>query len=573
MTSWRKIRVGMLVIGVLVLVCNGRSTRPSEALSHSPRGVGQLPVADVANAIRAIVHDSPVSTLQLTSATRRELTALYQASGYRALWVDGSGRPTGDARDTLGLLTGAAREGLDPADYRASMLDSSATALERTDPPTASSIAAFDAGLSASTLRYLRHLHIGRVDPRSIGFRMTAPADDHDFAVMLRSAVLNHRIPELAAGLAPPLALYRNLRTLLVRYRELSGDATLQSAPVPARVVRPGDAFPEASSLLRLLTALGDLPGETPASAEPSVYAEAVVNSVKRFQVRHGLDADGIIGARTETALRVPLAWRVRQIELALERLRWLPHLNQDRFLAVNIPMFRLWAWDSIPPNGAPSFGMDVIVGRGLNRQTPVFVEEIEYLIFRPYWDVPSSILRGEILPAVRREPGYLQRHDMEIVSGVGDDARAVSLTEESLAQLQQGRLRVRQRPGPRNSLGSVKFIFPNDANVYLHDTPAPELFSRSRRDFSHGCVRVQDPVALAEWALKGEQAWDRDRILAAMNARRPQRVNLKLPIQVILFYITAVVMPDDGSIHFAEDIYGHDTKLDRALERREMPK
>jgi murein L,D-transpeptidase YcbB/YkuD len=215
---------------------------------------------------------------------------------------------------------------------------------------------------------------------------------------------------------------------------------------------------------------------------------------------------------------------------------------------------------------------MDVIVGRGLNRQTPVFVKEMEYLIFRPYWDVPPSILRDEILPAVRREPGYLQRHDMEIVSGAGDDARPVPLTEESLAQLQQGRFRLRQRPGPRNSLGLVKFIFPNDANVYLHDTPAPELFGRSRRDFSHGCVRVQDPIALAEWALKGQDTWDRDRILAAMNGRPSQRVNLQRPIQVILFYITAVVMPDDGSVHFAEDIYGHDTKLDRALRRREMP-
>jgi murein L,D-transpeptidase YcbB/YkuD len=450
------------------------------------------------------------------------------------------------------------------------MLDSSATVLERMQAPTISSLAAFDAALSASTLRYLRDLHIGRIDPRSIGFRMTTPADDHDFATLLRSALLNHRIPELAADLAPPLALYRSLRRVLVRYRELSADATLKSAPVPVRVVRPGDVFPDVSAPVHLLAALGDLPRETPVPAEPSVYAGGVVDAVKRFQMRHGLDTDGIIGARTQTALRVPLAWRVRQIELALERLRWLPHLNQDRFLAVNIPMFRLWVWDSIPPNGAPSFGMDVIVGRGLNRQTPVFVEKMEYLIFRPYWNAPSSILRGEILPALRREPDYLQRHDMEIVSGGGDDARTVPLTEDSLAQLQQGRLRVRQRPGPRNALGLVKFIFPNDVNVYLHDTPAPELFSRSRRDFSHGCVRVQDPVALAEWALKGQEAWDRDRILAAMNARRPQQVNLKQPIQVILFYITAVVMPDDGSIHFAEDIYDHDTKLDRALERRQ---
>ena len=561
----------MALLAMGALICSGPCSPLSEAAGASPP-VLQLPGADPASAIRALLHDSPASTLQLTSATRNELTALYQAGDYHPLWVDGDGHPTGDARDTLALLTGAAKEGLDPVDYRPSILHVSATALERTQSPAVSSIAGFDAGLSASTLRYLRHLHLGRVDPRSIGFRMTTPADDHDFPALLRSALVNHRIPELAAGLAPPLALYGSLRTLLVRYRELSADPMLQSAPVPARVVRPGDAYPEASadSLLRLLTALGDFQGGMPAPAAPSVYQGAVVDAVKHFQMRHGLDTDGVIGARTQAALRVPLRWRARQIELALERLRWLPHLNQDRFLAVNIPMFRLWVWDSIPLNGAPSFGMDVIVGRGLNRQTPVFVDEMDYLIFRPYWNVPSSILRGEILPALRREPGYLQQHDMEIVSGAGDDARAVPLTEETLAQLQQGRLRVRQRPGPRNSLGLVKFMFPNDANVYLHDTPAPELFSRSRRDFSHGCVRVQDPVALAEWALDGQEDWDRERILAAMDGRRPRTVNLKRPIQVILFYITAVVMPDDGSIHFAEDIYAHDTKLDRALKRRE---
>ena len=571
MTPWREIRVGMLVVGALI--CGGPSSPLSEAADPSPLA-GQWPGADVANAIRATVHDSPASsTLPLTSATRNELTALYEVGDYHPLWVDGSGHPTDGARDALALLTDAAKEGLAPSDYRASILNASATALDNTAIPALSSIAAFDTDLSASTLRYLRHLHIGRVDPRSIGFRMTTPADDHDFAALLRSAIVARRVPALAGELAPPLALYRGLRTLLVRYRDLAADPLLQSAFVPARILRPGDAYAGVAALCRLLVALGDFPGETPAPTALSTYEGAVVDAVRHFQMRHGLDPDGVIGPRTETALRVPLARRARQIELALERLRWLPHLNQDRFLAVNIPMFRLWVWDSIPPNGAPSFGMDVIVGRGLNRQTPVFVEEMEYLIFRPYWNVPPSILRGEILPALHREPGYLQQHDMEIVSGAGDDARAVPLTEESLAQLQQGRLRVRQRPGPRNSLGLVKFIFPNDVNVYLHDTPAPELFSRSRRDFSHGCVRVQDPVALAEWALEGQEQWDRERILAAMNASRPRQVNLKRPIQVILFYITAVVMPEDGSIHFAEDIYGHDTKLDGALERREILK
>jgi murein L,D-transpeptidase YcbB/YkuD len=337
-------------------------------------------------------------------------------------------------------------------------------------------------------------------------------------------------------------------------------------SPSPGSAVHPGQRYLELTRLHRRLLALGDVLADAPAPTEGAPYEGVLVDGVRRFQVRHGLQPDGVIGTATQAALRVPLTWRVRQIELALERLRWLPHLGEQRFLAVNIPMFRMWAWDEISATGAPSLETDVIVGRALNTQTPIFVEEMRDVIFRPYWNVPRSILRHEILPAIARDPGYLQRHDMEIVSGESDGAAIVAVTADNIARLRAGRLRVRQRPGPKNSLGLVKFVFPNDSNVYLHGTPAPELFSRARRDFSHGCVRVEDPVALAEWALQGQPEWTRERILSAMNANTSRRVPLTQPITVILFYITAVVMPDDESIHFADDIYGHDARLDRAL-------
>jgi murein L,D-transpeptidase YcbB/YkuD len=262
-----------------------------------------------------------------------------------------------------------------------------------------------------------------------------------------------------------------------------------------------------------------------------------------------------VLGKATQAALHVSLAWRVRQIEFALERLRWLPDLGDQRMVALNIPMFRLSAWDSAP-TGEPSVGMRAIVGRALSTQTPIFVEEMHYVIFRPYWNVPRSILRNEILPILPRDPGYLRRNDMEIVRGQRDDAQSVAATAENLALLAQGALRLRQRPGPQNALGLIKFVFPNDADVYMHGTPAQELFSRARRDFSHGCVRVEDPVALAEWVLKDQPAWNRDAILAAMSGPVSRRVDLTRPIQVILFYITALVMPEDGAIHFADDIY-----------------
>ncbi len=294
-----------------------------------------------------------------------------------------------------------------------------------------------------------------------------------------------------------------------------------------------------------------------------------LVEGVKRFQRRHGLEPDGALGNRTLAVLRIPAADRVRQIELALERLRWLPHLGEERLVVLNIPMFRLWAWDSMPSAVAPSFSMDVIVGRALDTQTPVFVEEMREVIFRPYWNVPRSILRNEILPMVERDPDYLGQHDMEIVRGPGDDARPVPVTAESIADLGQGVLRVRQRPGPRNSLGLIKFVFPNEENVYMHGTPAQELFSRRRRDFSHGCVRVQDPVALAEWVLEDRPEWNRDRILAAMAGSQSLHVKLTRPVRVILFYTTAAVMPEDGTIRFAEDIYRHDVRLKRAFATR----
>lgn len=573
-------RLTGIAILIGLLACTDRAARPSSQASPSPESsalpasfqvaVAQVPIADVAFAIKAGVDSGRDPAIgSFTPAERKELTTLYQTDGYAPLWVDASGRPSRSARDALVLLAGAVTEGLDPADYRATPLDGLAATLEATEPPVTRDVTSFDLGLSVNTLRFLRHLHMGRVDPRSIGFRMTAPADTHDFAKLLHSAVVDGRIAETAADLAPPLALYRGLRSMLVRYRLLASDTTLEPLTQAAATVRPGEPYAGLDAMHRRLVAFGDLPADTPRPSDAAVYEGALVDGVKRFQIRHGLDSDGVLGKDTQAALHVALASRVRQIELALERLRWLPHLSGDRFVGVNIPMFHLWAWDSIPPSGAPSFGMDVVVGRALNTRTPVFVEEMRYVIFRPYWNVPPGILRREILPAIERDPDYLRQRDMEIVRGAGDDAQPVMATAENLALLRRGLLRVRQRPGPKNAMGLVKFIFPNDENVYMHDTPAQELFSRTRRDFSNGCVRVENAVALAEWALKDQPEWTRDRILAAMNGSQPRRVNLTRPIQVILFYITAVVMPEDGTIRFAEDIYGHDTRLDRALTLR----
>ena len=529
------------------------------------------PSAEMAAALgKWLAH--PDAHFDPSARARDLLPGLYPAAAPAPLWVDAALHPTSTAREALAILTDAAAEGLDPADYRAAELSALGARLAQGAPPAVSEAAAFDASMSLSMLRYLRQFHRGRVDPREIGFLISLPPDEHDYAALLGDAARTGRLKEAIESITPPLVQYRALRSMLPRYRALAlieGTAFPRLGDPPRKSIRPGDGT-EALHIVRTrLMALGDLPPEAPPLADPPVYEGALVEGVKRFQARHGYENDGVLGRATWTALNTPLRWRVRQIELAMERMRWLPHLGERAFVAVNVPMFRLFGWDKVPETGAPDFDMGVIVGKALNTRTPVFMSEMKSLTFRPYWNVPKSILQKEILPILRRGPGYLDRQEMEIVDGQGDDARVVEPSPANVELLAKGKLRLRQRPGPRNSLGQVMFMFPNDDNVYLHSTPAPELFGRARRDFSHGCIRVEDPVGLAAWALKDQPDWTREKIIAAMQGKPSRRVTLTRPIRVVIYYVTAAVIPAENAVHFADDIYGHDILLDKALRAR----
>jgi murein L,D-transpeptidase YcbB/YkuD len=323
------------------------------------------------------------------------------------------------------------------------------------------------------------------------------------------------------------------------------------------------------NALRARLAVFGDLPREAPPSPLAGdgtpLYEGALVDAVKRFQTRHILDADGIVGASTIAALNVPLAARVRQLELAMARGRWLPRLNDRPAVFVNVPLFRLWAFD--PLLGGEPLRMRVVVGKSLGHRTPIFVAHMEHVVFRPYWNPPYSITAKEIVPKARQDVTYLEREEIEIVASGDEGALALPATPENLDAVARGRLFVRQKPGPRNSLGLAKFIFPNQENVYMHGTPAPQLFSRTRRDFSHGCIRVEDPARLAEWVLRQSPGWTKARIEAAMQGERPTRVNLPEPLMVVIFYDT-VHVNSENVVHFVDDIYGHDQALDRALAR-----
>jgi murein L,D-transpeptidase YcbB/YkuD len=496
------------------------------------------------------------------------LRHLYVPRGFEPLWVDEDGL-TANGERALAVLRHAPDEGLETADYLEPALEqlvAGAGAPVRGNPPLLASI---DVAISQAILRYVDDLYFGRINPAIVGYHMSRARDPNAVAARLSDELARSEVEAAIETFKPRFAQYAALRRQIARYRLLASDDRIVTPPLPEASLRPGDPYASAGQLASFLAAVGDLPPEAARGFVDAIYREPLVGGIKAFQGRHGLDPDGIIGPRTRAALQVPLTRRVRQIELALERLRWLPDFGDRRLIAINIPMYHLWAWDAVRPDGVPVLDMDVIVGTAVRHETPVLVDELEQVIFRPWWNVPRSIVAGEMVPAIARDPGYLKRQNMEIAGGAANGVQPATVTPELLAEITRGAVGIRQRPGPGNALGLVKFAFPNDQNVYMHGTPAQELFARSRRDFSHGCVRLADPVALAEWVLEESGQWSRDRITAAMNGANTVTVNLNRPIPVVLFYTTAVVIPENERVWFAEDVYDGDRRLETALAQR----
>ena len=488
---------------------------------------------------------------------RGSLEALYAPRGYAALWLDRA-EPTPQARAALVALDDARTQGLDPSDYDAPMLAEQARLLAAGADASAQELALFDVALSVGMLRLLSHLHLGRVSPRNVGFGLDV--EQHDFAALLAAAVRDGRVSALVEELEPRFHVYLRMRNALHRYQALAGDRTVAPVAV-AGTLRPGERFAGAAALARWLGALGDLPpAAAPAGAR---YDGALVAAVERFQRRHGLEPDGVIGPLTARALAVPPAARVRQIELALERYRWIPDVGEQRFVFVNVPAFELLAFDGVDPPEGPALAMRVVTGRAGRTPTPVLAAALKTVVFGPYWNIPGSIVSEEILPKLERDVGYLAAEEMEIVAG----DRVLPEKAESVALLAAGEARLRQRPGAKNALGRVKFLFPNPHDVYLHDTPSQTLFRAARRDFSHGCVRVEQPEALARWALSDQPEWGPERIAAALALPSETRVEVRAPTLVLLFYAT-VQARSDGSVSFYEDLYGHDAELERTLAR-----
>jgi murein L,D-transpeptidase YcbB/YkuD len=495
---------------------------------------------------------------------RDDVKKFYDSGGDSIAWIQ-NGKAGPQALSMILLFQNASSKGLNPDDYDASRWDARLARLQPSAPKASDTdLAHVDLALTVSAMRYISALHVGRVNPQHFKFGLVVGPTRYDLAELLRTQVLPASdIPAVIAKVEPPYDGYRRAEDALLSYSKMAsaGDAPL--IPVPQKGVHPGNSFASIAQLITRLRQLGDLPSNADVPANSTVYDAAVVGAVKHFQRRHGLDIDGVLGKGTVTELNVPLKTRVQRLQLTLERYRWIPPDFPEPPIIVNIPEFRLHTMRRQPAN---YLTMKVIVGKAMRTQTPVFANQMKYVIFRPYWLVPTSILRHETIPKTLRNPNYLADNGFEVVDGSGNVVPSSPATDDVIDGLRSGALSVRQKPGPKNALGLVKFIFPNEYNVYLHSTPEQELFSRSRRDFSHGCIRVEDPVALAAWVLRDKPEWTVDKIQAAMKTGADNvQVNLDKPIPVLILYSTAVVEPD-GEVRFFDDIYGYDASLARAL-------
>jgi L,D-transpeptidase YcbB len=505
--------------------------------------------------LRSIVAAAELPPLKQPKFADHQETAqrFYEPAAYGAAWLKGT-QPTRQALQAVDVLSHADGHGLDPEDYDATWIGGRLRSSSSLKP---NELAALDAAISVSLFRYLSDVRVGRINPRAAHFKID-PAPKPDLAQQVRSALATDSLPQLAAASAPQLPMYERLRKVLPRYRQLAADTSLAPVPELKRLV-PGSEYAGAAALERLLVVLGDA---QPPAVPASRYEGSLVEAVKRFQLRHGLIGDGVIAKDTFAALNAPMAWRVRQIVLAMERLRWAPSFESSRLIKVNIPEFSLRAVDVGPEGPRTRFVSKVIVGKSADStRTPVFSKDMLRIEFSPQWNVPPSIATKEILPKVRRDPSYLARHNMELVST--STGRAIGA--EGGEGLGGGGVRIRQRAGAHNALGKIKFVMPNDMNIYLHHTPSVGLFARTRRDFSHGCIRVEEPVRVAQFVLENQPEWNEKRIRDAMARSRTQTVQLTKPVPVLIFYSTAVV-EEDGRVLFLPDVYGYDKPMDVAL-------
>jgi L,D-transpeptidase YcbB len=567
--SWSRFSVivsAVVVAAGLIIACK-ESVPASASASAKQQAVvsgGQTLSATGVTALHAIADTAHNADLRWPDFTpyKGEFDKFYASNGNSLAWVaNGQVRPQGLA--VIEVLKNANTRGLEPEDYDGPRWAGRVAKLGQN--PSEQELVAFDTGLTVSAMRYIRAVHVGRVNPKEFNFQLDMGDQQFSLAEFVQSRVVNASDPAAEIQKTePPFPGYKKLLALLPVYENYAAHDDGQKLPAVTKTVVPGQPYAGLPRLGRFLQLIGDIPQTAQLDANPTVYDGVLVDGVKHYQSRHGESPTGKLDARTINEMNTPGEARIRQIRLTLERWRWIPHSFLQPPVVVNLPEYRLRAMN---PDGTVAFYKNVIIGKAYGHKSPVFEKEIQYVVFRPYWDVTPSIQRNEIVPHIQKDPGYIAKHNFQVVTLKGEVVTENAVSPEVLEGIRTSRLMVRQKPGPTNSLGLVKIIFPNSDNVYLHGTDVPELFSQDIRDFSHGCIRVEQPADLVAWVLRNNPGWDLDRVKATMNGDKDNlQINLTTHIPVLIVYGTAAVN-EENQIRFFDDIYGYDAALEKALE------
>ena len=518
---------------------------------------------ELQDAIDEQIHKSPAKLFDLpdhrmaANQIDHKLNQFYHERDMQPLWVAADG-PLKRAEILLGVLLAADTHGLNPNDYYIGQIR------RYWDKKDVVNLARLELLLTLALGEYTADLVEGRRRPRQIDPNLFATARDNEIdpAQLVQQAVAAPDLQAFLEGQAPPFLQYRQLRDKLAEYRAIAARGGWPQIQ-PGRVLKPGLNDPRVPAIRSRLSATGEWPANDP--TDSTEYDEDLVSAVKKFQQHYGLDPDGVLGRATMAALNVPVAKRINQIILNMETWRWVARNPGDWLLLVNIPSFELWG----VRNNKVEISLPVIVGKEYT-MTPVFSDKLRYVEFNPYWDVPQSIAQNEILPELQKDSSYLRKQHLRLFEGEGAGRREIDPLAVNWSRVNpedMDRYRLRQDPGPDNSLGTVKFVFPNQFNVYLHDTPARELFQQTKRAFSHGCIRVARAQELAVYVLGGPgKSWDEERVRSIIAEGKNQVFHLESPLPIYIFYHTAVVDPESNELYFYEDVYGRDAILEKAI-------
>ena len=535
----------VILAGVLLAGCRDRQARSENGGVGTTGRTGPM----VSSAFEGA---SPVFVMRDEEGARLwKLTRqFYQKRGDAFAWIEDR-KPRPQMDELIGVLQAADRDGLDPALYNVATL----TARRQEAGRGFLTMKGFNENEAAHLDVWLTYLYLRYASDLTNGISNLSHADPTwklrdrrtDPGPLLEKALDERRVAKSLEELAPVHLQYTGLRDALAKYRDIAQRGGWGVLPADLKL-KPGQTNASVPALARRLAVTGDYTGAV--KEQDSTYGPELQEALKRFQRRHGLEPDGTVGRAVVAQLNVPADVRVSQIALNLERWRWLPRELGERHILVNVPEYRLEVWEG----GQVPLSMRVVVGKK-DTPTPIFADDMTYLVFSPYWNVPPDIVKNETVPSALRDPAFLDRTNMEVLDKSGNPVDPSSIDMDKVADY-----RFRQRPGSSNSLGLVKFMFPNSFNVYLHDTPADSLFARATRSFSHGCVRVEFPEKLAQYVLASQPEWTSERISEAMHAGTEKTVKLSRSLPVYLGYWTTRVSAD-GILQFRDDLYGIDKR------------